>query len=160
MSAHGTEFRTNCGNPNGLCVLHRSKVLVRGTIFYRKTAHQPVVRLFAPYAPRNLRTSSTQSPCRTVLDLTHFSRSTRTSFQKPIVLGVLTKGKGYRCIHMTYNAPMKCWQALPGRTHILYIYLGRVHTITQNNNTIRLNFAQNSNLAVAITVIRYHYRSQ
>ena len=50
MTAHGAEFRTNCGNPNGLCVLHRSKVLVRETIFCRKTARLPVVRLFAPYA--------------------------------------------------------------------------------------------------------------
>ena len=53
MSARGAKFRTNCGNPIWICVLHRSKTRIHKTIFYRKTAHQPVVRLFAPYGSRD-----------------------------------------------------------------------------------------------------------
>ena len=49
MTAHGAKLQTNCGNPNWLCVFHRSKTHIHGTNFYRKTARQPVVRLFAPY---------------------------------------------------------------------------------------------------------------
>ena len=51
MTAHGAKLRTNCGNPNWLCLLHRSKTHIHETNFYCKTVRQPVVRLFAPYEP-------------------------------------------------------------------------------------------------------------
>ena len=50
MSARGVKLRTNCGNPDWFCALHRLKDRTYGTILSRKTARQRGVRIFAPYA--------------------------------------------------------------------------------------------------------------